>query len=320
MRVLIVTIDRSYRVAPHYFTDVYKMFEMIADVDYIIRPVDRLEGRLIEACVRGRCRPAPMIDPEVASSYDLVYTDTLYAFLQEEWDSINTTKAFKLLDLHQGPVPIYVRRALNEFKFDVCIATYKRASLKAIPRLKRTKLIWLPLAIDPTVFKNYGQKKQIGCLLTGNVKNAAYVLRQKALKELRRAAFFKHIHRPKEIVDRKNKPWPSGPTYAEVLNTAKIAITCTSKYQYPILKLFEIPACKTALCCNYIEEMKELGFVPDHNMITYDRSTRLLPYITEYLGNERKLRRITENGHKLVHERHTLSVRTKELHESLLKL
>ena len=116
-------------------------------------------------------------------------------------------------------------------------------------------------------------------------------------------------------------------------------------YDYPVLKIFEVPACYSALFCDYIPELGELGFVPNENMVeitedmlgvyvemvksgkkikpkaVFDTTKRkeFIKFIRSWLVSP-DLKRITENGFELVHSRHTDEIRAKKIVEELKEI
>jgi len=73
-----------------------------------------------------------------------------------------------------------------------------------------------------------------------------------------------HFPRPK---DHSKNPFPIGKDYVKVLNESKIGITCSSIYNYPLMKFMEFPVCGTLLCADYFPELKEMGYILEENMI-----------------------------------------------------
>jgi spore maturation protein CgeB len=78
------------------------------------------------------------------------------------------------------------------------------------------------------------------------------------------------------------------------------------------MKYFEIPACGSIIYGEYFDELGDLGFIPDENMIVVDKSDIIgqLNYLMEDKDN---LKRLIQNGKDLIHSRHTTKIRAEEL-------
>ena len=82
------------------------------------------------------------------------------------------------------------------------------------------------------------------------------------------------------------------------------------------MKYFEIPASKSLLVSNFFDELGDLGFIPDENMVAIDY---------ENLDSQMKRLRtsyesIAQKGYDLIREKHSTIARAKELIEWLRKI
>jgi len=158
-------------------------------------------------------------------------------------------------------------------KINLVFSPTKDFFFRMLPELK-DKFRWLPFSINPGIFKDWQLQKNIDFLLMGNL-------------------------------------WNAGEKYAREINRAKIFFTCGTKFNYPITKYFEVPACNTLLIAKGNKDLEELGFVKKENFVECndDNFYDLAMY---YLKHEEERKRIAINGYDLVHSRHTNSTRAVE--------
>jgi hypothetical protein len=147
--------------------------------------------------------------------------------------------------------------------------------------------------------------------MTGVIYAEAYPYRSAIHKTLKRKQYYKRVSRPLET-EKKALENPTGMAYARLLSSAKIAITGPSRFTYPVLKYIEIPACRTALCSIFFDELGDLGFVPDENMISIKTISKTANVVEDWLSNP-KLPELMQKGQDLVYQRHTCKKRAEEL-------
>jgi spore maturation protein CgeB len=84
-----------------------------------------------------------------------------------------------------------------------------------------------------------------------------------------------------------------------------------------LLKFFEAPACRTLLLAEPNQDIYDLGFKDGTHFIAcevedfYDKAKY-------YLQNEKERQRITDNGYRLVHSRHTYHARAQEIADAII--
>jgi hypothetical protein len=259
----------------------------------------------------------PQLDVEyINSAYNIVIIENMFPYWNEQWDRITAKKLLVLGDLHRfnpktGKYKKFMFRVIERIGIDAILTKYIETYEKDYKNIDLPVYHW-PHSIDPTCFHDYGQKKEYGILSTGMLNDNVYPIRRKMYNLLKNKAYFKRIDRPNNRTDKYPNPWPVGINYAMELNKAKMSIACTSKYHYTIAKIFEIPACNSVLLCDYTDEMKRLGFIPDVNFIKI-RDDISVSYIESLLKDEERLQEISAAGYKMVHERHTTKQRVNEL-------
>jgi spore maturation protein CgeB len=202
--------------------------------------------------------------------------------------------------------------------FDGIFVRYRDSFNENFPGVDKNKVYWLPHSI-PQDCNDYKLKKKIGALIVGQIRGP-YPLRAKMIEEFRGKSYFKQAMRPKEIMNpedvNKLKAWPIGRDYYKLINSSKITLTSTSSKHYSLMKFFEIPGCKSALCADYIEELGDLGFIPGTNMIEIN-SKNMVKKVEYMLKNHNRLEDITEAGYEMVHKKHTVDIRANQFLEMI---
>jgi hypothetical protein len=250
----------------------------------------------------------------INSNYELIVIENLFPYWNEDWHKIKVKKVMMLGDLHRfdpkgTKFPTFMFDILQD-KVGVSVIFSKYIeTYHSIYKDVKLPVFHLPHSIDPTLFKNYGLKKEYDVLSTGSI-NGVYPKRMMLNEVFKGHIYYTRINRPNNNMITHPNPWPIGIDYAKELHKARISIACTSKYHYTIAKIFEIPACKSVLLCDYTKEMESLGFIPGHNFI--EIRDNKVQYIEDLLHNTKKLNRICENGYNLVHNIHTIQQRVKE--------
>ena len=198
----------------------------------------------------------------------------------------------------------WTMKEIRQSKSDIVICHHQID----MPRLKnlnksKHKVVHIPHCAEKTVFKDYGLPKDIDVLYTGISSKAFYPLRRKFLKHvqpiLKRKGYgfqiFKHPgYRLKNISQINNHLTK----YAKALNRAKIVVTCTSKYKYPLAKLAEIPLCRTALCCDTPVENREWYNKWMISVSPEMKPARIAERIIGYLNNPKDLQTKTDLGYE----------------------
>lgn len=317
MKVLFITINREHRVAFNLFTPLQTELAKLCDVTIHEKQVG-VRGRMYqkEFFKNPESYNKELNHIEINTHYDVVITDSLFAYLGEDWDLITIPKMTLIEDQH-GQCMDIVKMGDKVHKFDYFLVRYRDAFYKNHPTINRDRTFWTPHSINTDFFKDYEEKKDIPFLLTGNIGKEFYPLRAKVYNELKDSPFFKRVDRPLEGVTNQ---WPMGRDYARLINRSLISFACNSSLGYPIMKIFEIPACRTVLCCDYTKELGDLGFVPNVNMIPIAMGTDIKTHATGWISSGRQLTDMMDAGYDLIQERHTVQIRAKELYDFIRKI
>lgn len=324
MKILVLSMNLKKRVAFPIFEQMHNALKNYPDesvqVDFIYRETNKMLGSFIRSTVNGHLDLSKKLDIKKANSYDVIFAERFPAFITEDWNKINTLKAIMIEDQHNTTVQKFTKMAMDKFGFDVFFVRYKTPTKKFNKELYQKKVIWLPFSINTNIYHDYKLEKDIDISCFGTIHNGIYPIRSKLHKELLDKSFYKRIGRPSEAKAMKGKVWPTGEEYARLLNRSKISATCTSKYKYTLMKLFEICGCGSVLMCDYIQDMKDLGFRPNENFIQIKEGTNFKKFSKDILSTPNEIKRISDAGYDLIMKRHTEEIRAKEFIEHLRRV
>lgn len=178
-------------------------------------------------------------------------------------------------------------------------------------------------SVNPKIFKDYGLPKQYDVMLFGRLAEFMYPLRVHFDKILRSQTDIRYYQRgnPPYIFyenDETEYGIPIRAAYAKAISQSHIFLTCCTKYKISVMKLFEALACKTLLMCDKPYGAEKLGLIDGETFVEVDENN-FLEKIRYYLKSPDEMKRISENGYRLVHERHTAEKRALEFKELLEK-
>nr|QOY38648.1 glycosyltransferase [Anaerobacillus isosaccharinicus] len=240
----------------------------------------------------------------------------------------------KVFDLKEVDIPkgIYVndshaevgkrKKYFRENKYDLIFSVTKEAFLKNYPSFKK-QFVWSPFSIDPKIYKDWGQEKTIKYLLMGLVHyngvhhppKGRYPLRDKVLLTFKENEDFKWLKHPGHLT---KSYLLIDENYAKELNKSEIFFTCGSILKYPVLKYFEVPACRTLLLAEPNQDILELGFSDNDNFIACNPDD-VQEKALYYSKNQSERERITDNGYRFIHKNHTIQIRALQMLESIEK-
>jgi len=324
MRILYLTGDTRVRASAFsLFLPLYRELKKTGCVDICEFNAMKIHGdkykkHLMEVGDLPKMRKArKILDPSyINNTFDIIFLENPFPYWYEDWYKIKPKRILMLGDLHRlapigGKWPHFFDECENHIGelsaiFTKYAGSYYRKHYKS---LDIPYYHW-PHSADIETFHDYGLKKKYGVLSTGVLASGVYPLRAELHKLFKSKSYYKRIDRPKNRTDKFPNPWPVGKDYAKELNKAKISIACTSKFGYTLAKLFEIPACKSVLLCDYTDEMKSLGFIPEVNFLQVPNNN-IVQYVEDML-NSKKIHEINNNGYDLIRSRHTINNRVDE--------
>lgn len=208
------------------------------------------------------------------------------------------------------PIVISEKKAfIKENNVKYIFYIYRDAFSSVFSELNKENSFWLPHFVNTDIFKDYGLSKDVNYLVMGMVHNW-YPLRQRIIEKMRNeAGFIYHRHPGYGVVD-KGKDFVRE-KYAKEINRARIFFTDDSIFHYPLLKYFEVLACKTLLLAPSSRELEDLGFIDGINFVSIDMEN-FADKARYYLEHPIESKHIAEQGYKMVREKHSAAVRSEE--------
>ena len=117
----------------------------------------------------------------------------------------------------------------------------------------KTICVLAPHFVNTDIFKDYGLRKRHDILLMGAISNV-YPLRKKMRLYFKGRKGFKY--RPHPGYTNVGVDSYFGEKYAKEINRSKIFITDDSILHYPLIKYYEVLACKTLLLAPTSKEVE----------------------------------------------------------------
>jgi len=302
--ILWCKMDTSNRVAGHY--------------EHLIKYVDKKCNLSMFRKNIGHTHPAVfqqrMINGEIQDDdvqhiinnqhkFDAIVITQSFAF-SGEWEKV-TTPVFMILEDQHGENNRYQIKSAIKYGWTI-LTRYKPKPFNDDINDNVKKWIWYPHSVNTDIFQDYGLEKEIVLLQTGAIYKVyetrvfvkEYFDKQKNLGP----NWYRYIPRPKETDMVK---WPVGIDYAKEINKAWMTVCCGSKMQYPVMKYFEIPAAGSIVYGDYFDELGELGFIPDENMIVIDKND-IMGQLHSIRGNKNFMYDIIHNGKELIKNNYSM--------------
>lgn len=181
----------------------------------------------------------------------------------------------------------------------------------------RDKLLYWPVFVDPAVYRDYGQRKSIDLLVTGNA-NAFYPWRRTVIPQLARR-FPSYVCPHPGYSPVGNVPnLLVGESYARLLNISRFVPACGTVAGEAVRKHFEVPACMSCLVTQRTPALEAAGFEDLINCIFVEENNAV-EKIDSLLKRPEVLADIVRKGSELVNARHTLYARGQILAWYLLR-
>ncbi|TYS13256.1 glycosyltransferase family 1 protein [Rossellomorea vietnamensis] len=184
----------------------------------------------------------------------------------------------------------------------------------------RDRFIWFPHFINRDIYKDYGAVKENELLMLGAI-NGYYPFRKivkEYYKDDKRFIYKKHPGY-RAFSKQEESALLIGESYAKEINKAKIFFTDSSILNYPLLKYYEVPACKTLLLAPTFPELEDLGFIPDVHFAAVTENDFAIR-AKYFLENEEPRNQIIDQGHNFILNNHTVQVRARQLVEKIKEI
>jgi len=185
------------------------------------------------------------------------------------------------------------------FSISICAAEH-------LSQISKNLFVW-PNFIDPAVFRDYGIEKNIPLLLTGSL-SPRYPWRHKVYKLI--AEHYPSLVCPHGgyVTRVADSQMLIGEKYARTINASIFVPTCGSVTKEVIRKHFEVPGSRSCLVTERSPGLKSAGFTDMVNCVFADESD-ILDKIAYLFEHQEELRKITDNGWRLVQSKHTIKNR-----------
>jgi hypothetical protein len=166
------------------------------------------------------------------------------------------------------------------------------------------RFISLPWAIDPLVYKDLKMSRKFDFACIGALSKEKYPLRNNVRDWMLNDSQLK-IYK-KSRIKGQNGSDHDGNAFNLILNQCKSAFTCSSSFNYTLMKYFEIPASGTLLFAEKTILYEELGFKDGVHYVAVN-SSDYRDKISSYLSKnyEDVLNKITDNAKCFIHTHHT---------------
>lgn len=206
----------------------------------------------------------------------------------------------------------YRKNYITKHKIDHLFTVTRDKFIELYPEFIH-KMEWFPHFVQTAIYYDSGMKKDIDLLMMGAI-NDNYPLRQEILRAYEgNPKFVYHKHPGYRTFSKHEKTRHFiGDSYAKELNRAKIVFTCPSVFHYPVIKYFEILACKSLLLAPTFPELEDLGFIPGHHFVPIDENN-FMEKAAYYIANETERQQIAEQGYQFIRKNHSSKTRTKQL-------
>ncbi|MEH2510515.1 hypothetical protein V1291_001869 [Nitrobacteraceae bacterium AZCC 1564] len=183
----------------------------------------------------------------------------------------------------------------NFFSISVSMPEY-------LPGNKDQLFIW-PNFVDPKIYRDYGQSKNIPVLNIGS--RAIHYPWRNRINELIAQQFpslacphfgwFDQKKAARMVYDEE---------YAKLINAAWFVPTCGTIAREVVRKHFEVPACNTCLVTERTAALEDAGFVDMENCV-FATESDVIDKLDYLFANRDILEKIGAAGRNLVHSRHT---------------
>jgi tetratricopeptide (TPR) repeat protein len=173
------------------------------------------------------------------------------------------------------------------------------------PALHPNLFIW-PNFVDPSVYRDYGESKNIPVLFTGST-GTLYPWRKGVLRVV--SARYPSLICPHPGYSPNAELQPiTGQRYARMLNASTYVPACGTVAKELVRKHLEVPACRSCLITEDSPTLRAAGFADMVNCVFATESDVIdkLQYLS---ADPDKLEGIVDAGYRLVHSQHTIEHR-----------
>lgn len=156
-----------------------------------------------------------------------------------------------------------IEQEINDFEFDFVICHHSNEMDLFKTKFPSVMFFHIPHCAEMTVFRPLNINKIYDFVVVGNCSKSTYPLRCRfrdiIIPKLINNGFKCHIHIHPGYVISNAANENVVKEYVEIINKAKIVLTCSSKYYYLLSKFVEIPMCGTAMVSDMPFDNDELS-------------------------------------------------------------
>jgi len=174
------------------------------------------------------------------------------------------------------------------------------------PEIADRLFVW-PNSVDATLYRDYGQSKNIPVLFTGS-KSPLYPWRQQILRLVSRSYPSLICPHPGYDPLKSASQLMVGERYARLLNASFFVPACGTIAREVVRKHFEIPACRSCLVTQWSDGLEAAGFVDMDNCV-FAEEADVLNKLEFLFAHPDRLEAITDAGYQLAQSRHTAKQR-----------
>jgi hypothetical protein len=216
----------------------------------------------------------------------------------------------------------------NRYKISHLLSTYfyhldepKRKKYFMISKYPKNRIFHISRSVNVrNIAYKKRQNKEIDILMLGAIDDF-YPERKKylnLLKNTKNINFFYRSHPGYDFQKKINKNHIFGEKYFKTLRNAKIFVTCGTKLNLPIIKLYEILASNCLLMCGKINNLNKIGLINGKNFIKI-KEKDLLKKIKYFLKNGKQRKLIAKNGLELIKNKFTNQIQARKQYK-IIKL
>jgi spore maturation protein CgeB len=233
-------------------------------------------------------------------------------------EAIAVPKAMVISDPHHmlRQKLMYAQEKRVDTVFIDYLITTKTTIFKKWRMKNKIPVRWLPHSVNTDVFRSYGPDRKYDVISAGNIDRTTYPLRN-YLREIFRKQEDLVFAMPRHPLQdlREGRDFNRlliRERYARFLADSKLFAFGSSIYNYPLMKYFEGMACETLVVAPLPNDAEQLGFAAGENVVRID-AKNCVDQVRYFLRNEEERREMTENGRKLMNERHSSRIRAQQL-------
>ncbi len=243
-------------------------------------------------------------------------------------NSTHPRKYIIMTDIHRPEVISQLDKAADDPTIKVLLFRYMDTKVLPLGSVSKGRLFSYSAGAG-YAYREKDEEKQLDIVLLGARGRVTYPLRHHMCKEL---PGFCRINNLSYFIGKKTaavkydlnflnqydavqkKKMKAGPEFLETLSRARIMLTCSSIYRYPVRKYIEAMSAGALILADKPLHTKEIGLVDGETYVEINK-TNWKQKALEYIHNKEERMRIVRNARAVFLQRHTHEKRIEELEE-----